>query len=403
MRFSTEKNITITTSETLKTEKGDFPPAIYGNTEILHIDTSNVSDESLKNTQSNKDFDSQSSSIKTETNKKPVNSNNKAETEMKYSYKIIEYIGRFSHNEGSSEFAWSGSKITAGFKGAKIGAVLKSNSSEDYLNIYIDGKKTKKLKISSKKDTYVLAENLLDERHTVELEKCTEGSQTTMTFYGFDYFDGTASFAPAKKDKTILFIGDSVTAGYGVLGTEKGFRLIEENIALTYAGYTTHHLNADGIYIAISGKGLAQNLDGSVYPVMKDYLQTTIPKRFENNPSSYDIKNENVDAVVINLGTNDFASHVDPEFFKTKYEEFITLLRGFYPKAHIVCMVGPHKVGYLAKSYIKQVAEKFSKTDKKVYFVSVSAVDGKGSDGHPSESEQIIAGYELVEFLSDIV
>src|SRR5690606_7731970 len=49
------------------------------------------------------------------------------------------------------------------------------------------------------------------------------------------------------------------------------------------------------------------------------------------------------DAVVINLGTNDFSTDGDPtpELFTGRYVELLAHLRDVYPTAYILCTVGP--------------------------------------------------------------
>ena len=313
---------------------------------------------------------------------------------------MVQYIGRFLHDNDTHEFGWSGSKISAGFKGKKIGAVLQSSFAEDYINVYIDGERTSTLKIGNTKERYVLADNLTDDIHSVQIEKCTEGMETTITYFEFDYFDGAPYLMPTRKQKSIMFIGDSVTAGYGVLGAESGFRLSEENVAMSYAGYTVDALNADGIYIAISGQGMAQSISGTNSPVMKDYFSLTVPQKGIDASNQYNLQRENPDVIVVNLGTNDFASQVDEQYFETQYSDFLTSLRTIYPDSSIVCVAGPHKVGLLAKTHIQSIVEAHKSCgEEHIYFKELSPAEGLGADGHPSSSEQEVAGNELVAFI----
>ena len=62
---------------------------------------------------------------------------------------------------------------------------------------------------------------------------------------------------PLPRDRRLLFIGDSITAGYGVLCNDSAapFTPDTESAYHTYAAVAARALNADAHVIAYSGKG----------------------------------------------------------------------------------------------------------------------------------------------------
>ncbi len=63
---------------------------------------------------------------------------------------------------------------------------------------------------------------------------------------------------PQPRDRRLLFIGDSITAGYGVLcnDTAAPFAAETESAYHTYAAVAARALDADAHVIAFSGKGV---------------------------------------------------------------------------------------------------------------------------------------------------
>src|SRR5690606_143076 len=62
-----------------------------------------------------------------------------------------------------------------------------------------------------------------------------------------------------------------------------------------------------------------------------------------NDPSSRWTYSWQADAVLLNLGTNDYSTDNDPTDaeFISEYKQLLATLRARYPSAHILCTVGP--------------------------------------------------------------
>jgi lysophospholipase L1-like esterase len=119
------------------------------------------------------------------------------------------------------------------------------------------------------------------------------------------------------------------------------------------------------------------------------------------------------DVVVINLGTNDF-NHGDPgqPAFTRPYAALVKKVRALYPRAAIVCALGPmltdsypqgaHALTH-ARAYISQVvAERQADGDKGVTFLEFPTQDfanGLGCDYHPSLKTHRLMGAQLAAAL----
>ncbi|MHB1452622.1 MAG: SGNH/GDSL hydrolase family protein [Saccharofermentanales bacterium] len=331
---------------------------------------------------------------------------------MAYSENNIEFVGRFFRtSSGAMQFDWSGSTIMAGFNGTEIAVRLRiavdnpTSGSCDYLNIYIDDNKPYVLKITEDSEKYLLASGLRTGHHTVKLVKRTEGVfGTLIEFIGFDYADGKAAPAPARKDRRIEIYGDSISAGYGNEGTAPGFRLEEENASLSYGMVAADLLHAECTDIALSGHGVHISLGGADAKVLPDYYN----KLLYHSSMSYRFPSEmDPDAVVINLGTNDYAMNVGSADFYQSYLAFAEILHGKYPKAYIVCMIGGGQDRYL--DILNQVAKalklKYPSARIGVFFSGFSIFSAEpadiGADGHPSVSGHRKLGTELAGYINE--
>ena len=308
----------------------------------------------------------------------------------------VEFIGRFLKTaDGGYSFNWSGSTICAGFKGTEIGInITVSDGTTDYLNVTIDNNLPDMMTVTSDKRTYLLADGLKNSWHSVTIQKRTEGVQSSvLTFYGFNYLSGKPAYAPARKTRSIEFIGDSITAGYGNMGSygASGFKLSQENAGKTYGALAAQALNADSTIIAISGAGMYQDLSGATDLILPKYYNQTLAKDFSVQ-AKWDFTKNVPNVTVINLGTNDFQSGVNSGDYYKAYMNFLASVRSNYPNTYIVCAMGPMSI--LAwQSVCDVVAARTAKGDRKIatcaLTLDTSDTSLWGADGHPSAAGHV--------------
>jgi hypothetical protein len=122
---------------------------------------------------------------------------------------------------------------------------------------------------------------------------------------------------------------------------------------------------------------------------MPVYYDRILPNRTE---SAWSFAEWQAHAVVLNLGTNDFSTTVDPPQadFEAAYVALLERIRAAYPDAAILCTLGPGSgaehttaVGFIANAVEARVAQGDAKVTT-FTLPATNASDGYGCDWHPS-------------------
>jgi hypothetical protein len=322
----------------------------------------------------------------------------------------IQYEGRVIINDSSARVNWSGSSIILNFKGSEISAILKDIDTSNYYNVILDDKVISTIQLDTFKKKYILASNLINKKHKIQLFKRTEWGKGQTNFYGFETNENATILPKSKsKKKKIEFYGDSITCGYGnevINGTDSGAGYFENNY-LTYGAITARHFDAQFSCIATSGIGIMV----SWFPtIMPDIYDLTDPR---DSNTKWDFNNYTPDVVVINLFQNDswivnqtkneqfikkFGSQKPNEDFIIKsYENFVKSIRTKYPNASIICVLGnmdATKEGSKWPEYVKKAVANLE--DKKIYNHFFAY---KNTPGHPKVNEQKAMAESLIAFM----
>jgi lysophospholipase L1-like esterase len=197
-------------------------------------------------------------------------------------------------------FTFSGSSASIGFE-----ALTGSNSAE----LVVDGKSTFIPNLSG--TSISTPANLTKGKHTVTFRKSSEPLFGSI-FIGNVTTSGT--FLPDARPLTrkIEIIGDSITSGYGIGGKLPCTNTAAlEILSETYSVLTAKALRADYSIISWSGIGIIRNY-GSGGVDTSPIMPERYTKYGANDASgSYTFPTSDApNAVVINLGTNDFG-HTD--------------------------------------------------------------------------------------------
>jgi lysophospholipase L1-like esterase len=191
-------------------------------------------------------------------------------------------------------------------------------------------------------DDVLITSGLADGEHTVELYRRVEAHGGVTTFRGFDFGGGTLLPPPVAPNRRVEVIGDSITCGYGNEGTNPcSFTYETENHYMTYEAIAARAVGAELHTEAWSGKGVVCNYgDDPCADPFPEYYDRTLPN---DAASVWDFTRWQADVVVVNLGTNDVSTAVDPtdQEFQSAYVAFLTRIRAHYPGALILCTNGP--------------------------------------------------------------
>ena len=315
-------------------------------------------------------------------------------------------VGETVHTSGRTvsegdavRFGWSGVSFTTTFAGTALHATLGASSSANEMEVIIDGAPApeRRITIASGKATYTVADELAPGPHTVTLHRRTEGSVGVASFHGFTVDGGALVPTPSPFVHRIEIVGDSITCGYGTECTSanEAFSTKSENHYLTYGATAGRLLSADVHTVAWSGKGLVENYGTDQSATMPDLYGRAFAT---DAATSWPFASWTAEAVVINLGTNDWnhSPPVDPSTFAAAYDDFATDIESRYPGV-AVFGVGNKLVG---SAHLTAVKTAMSKKPSR-HYVEFAL---KASEGiccqHPCASTHARWGQELAAAMS---
>ena len=252
----------------------------------------------------------------------------------------IRFVGRVEVGPGGqARYAWSGAGFVARFVGTGVTVRLRDDKNQH--QVVLDGRPLRTLVTTRGVERYLVAEGLPPGEHRLEMYRRTEALFGTTHFLGIEVTDGhllDAGPAPARR---IEVVGDSISCGYGNEGTTPDCRFSAdtENHDSSYGAVLARSLQAELSTVAWSGRGVVRNYGGEPGDLMGRLYERTLPE----SPSSRWSQGESNDAVIVNLGTNDFSTDPAPDEdeFVRGYAALLERIRHGNPRAFILCTVGP--------------------------------------------------------------
>ncbi|MCI2082776.1 MAG: GDSL-type esterase/lipase family protein [Bacteroidales bacterium] len=336
----------------------------------------------------------------------------------------IRYGGRTkTEADGSVSYDWSGVYFEFDFTGGYC-AVKASDSGKNRFNLFIDGTQSGVVKFAP--DTTVVlfdAAGLYDtdscsgQRHTIRLQKRTEGSQGIFTLKKVLLAEDGALIPtelPSEK-RRILFIGNSLTCGYGVesASNKEHFSNLTENCDKAFGCVTARYFDADYVLISHSGIGAARNYGYnkkvSEYTMREEFGQTFDGRKDEK----WNFENDDFrpDIVVIYLGTNDFSTKPWPDYrqFSSAYLDIVGQVRKAYGNVPVLCVstyiIDP------ALEYIRRIVDEGNGSKSELlhnlHFACImpeysNSETERGADDHPNAIGQIKTAMLLIPYISTI-
>jgi hypothetical protein len=309
----------------------------------------------------------------------------------------VRWIGRVDTSDASApRFSWTGSGFAAQFSGTSVGVDLK-NDDAYFFQVVIDGKKAERFKASKGRAIRTVASGLAAGTHSLELYREIEATYGTSQFFGIT--EATLQAPPPSRGRVLEFVGDSITAGYGNLGTEPHpnygnpspctFSFDTESGYMSYGAVTARAVGADASIVAVSGWGVYRSGSGN----LNDVLPKVYDRALGMNASSVWDFRVKPQAVVVNLGTNDFGLGDPGDPYVMALGTFADTVRSRYPAAWIFFAVGTMYSAVQhgkALSYAQSVVNARGGDNGKVAAVdlgSQDALQGTGCDWHPSAAE----------------
>lgn len=321
--------------------------------------------------------------------------------------KEIAYVGRFDLG-GSARFAWSGSTIRVRFEGASSIAVRLKVASPGYglgapeltYALRVDDRPKAALAVTPDQERYELARGLDPTTpHDITLTREAEAFAGVDALLAVELPEGGHFLPVPPRLRRVEIVGDSISAGYGILGANAQchFSFATQRASLTYGALLGDALDADTTIVAWSGKGMLRNFDGTTTDTMPELFELTLP----TEPTSTWKFGAPADAVIVNLGTNDWfgggGRPLDIPAFEAAYVRFLHRVREVHPSAYVFVVSspmledqstpsGPGTVGELSRKSLERVVERRrAEGETRIEFVDLEPQGPNvGCDNHPN-------------------
>lgn len=318
-----------------------------------------------------------------------------------FSDECVNWYGRVKKETKNTKTAMTVANSASGFEVKFKGAELKvelyytaytpSDQFKAFVRVYIDGDKQGsmfKLTNPGAYFTYTVAKDLDPSiAHTVKVLKATE--EDFATFYISNIVADKFYKPNPKPTYKIDVYGDSITAGYGILGDSYMSELDLKDCdgTSTYAGILADKLNAQYNVMAMQGISLRPAI------LRDDFYMKDAYKRYSvKSTSSWDFSQYVPDLILINIGTNDepyIIGQDDPdnslENFVKSYKSMVNNLRKKAPEARIICIYNMMPSSYINEGIDRMVDELYKAGDNNIFTYKAKSMRelDAGSCGHP--------------------
>ena len=280
--------------------------------------------------------------------------------------------------------------------------MIKANSSWKGTNniayrVIVDGVPGDQVKVTTAKQDFDLAGQIrvLPGLHTIRIVKDYEITQSTDLIKSIELLCKPDTMKPTQPKKKLLHvIGDSTSAGFGILTTNTPTTTQNSASAIYTYGYkSAEALDMDYEMIVKGTSGVVKqyaNANGRPCNQQEIYEYQN-PYRDENTHYNFARK---ADAAVIKFSGND--NSVPAEELEAGMRALIGNIRKHNGESTPVVLL------YYSNSKHKATAEKLIAEDPLVYGV-IGVSDGKGMGSHPSKTAHNTMTERLVEVLRPLV
>lgn len=311
--------------------------------------------------------------------------------------RYINIYGRSYKSTDGLKLDQTANAVEIGVMGSSLSVELTSNNLS-YMQVFVDGENKGRIEISSGKGVYNVVDGLDGGYHVVRIVKDTEMQHSQWTLHSFAG-DKVASVAE-KSQLKIEFIGDSLSAGYGNLGSRgEGWSIKNSSAIGSYPYKTAALLGADYSIIAWSG------ICTKVYLWSDINMSTLYGWKSFYNKEAYDFADE-PDVIVVNLGTNEanyiYDGHKEytSESMFEDYLEFLNSIRRKNPNAYIICLYGVAGEHPQITEGIQMASALID--DKVVFNPFEFTPNASGAVGHPTAEANTVWAEQLAEYIESL-
>lgn len=258
----------------------------------------------------------------------------------------LRFVGRVPTT--TPVFTWPGNAAEISFQGTGGNFNLRAQNGNVRVGVSVDGGNVVPQLLASNTNTQVNFGPLAAGNHVVRASLLNEGRLGTVLFRGYTT-NGTPLPVTAPQ-RRLAFIGDSITAAYGIDGSNANCmnNASVEDATASYAALAAKTLQSDYALLAVAGKGVLRNdtNDGTSVTMSQIWVRATAN---DANPNYSFAPAEAPQGVVVALGTNDYdytgangtRAQVDSAAFRTAYTALINDVRTRWPGVKIVLCSSP--------------------------------------------------------------
>ncbi len=316
----------------------------------------------------------------------------------------IALVGRYGTADAAEPKKSSGIRLGypgAGFvvavRGRALGLRLGSTSKTNALSVVVDHGAPSFIVLTEGEQVVPLlgeAAGDEDESHIVEVYKRSETWQGLIDLQALLPGPGTELLgAPRLPVRKLLFVGDSVTCGAGVARDAKCTNDPARPNEDPYDAFDMvlgRRLDAQVELVCYGGRGLERDFRGLALRdgVLNapDYLDLAVATDAPATRQPWVASRWVPDAVVVELGTNDFnlqkTRPLDGSAFVRDYVALLQRMRAEFPHAAILATEGPIVTDPLLRTYVREAVR--GANDPRVTWAPSRHYPGNACDGHPT-------------------
>lgn len=312
----------------------------------------------------------------------------------------VRTVARVDASQGGRRWdhQWPGTYFESRFEGARVYVDL--GTGPVHARVSVDGVEVADLLAPGKRMLGI--EGLSPGDHTVRVDFVNENQAGIQSFGGFAVPSGSNALpAPPARKRSIEFIGDSYTVGYGAASAsrtctaEELWRTTDNSLA--FGPQVARHFGADYRVMAISGRGMVRNFANSPGPTLPEAYAHLLPSLPAPAPEPVDA-GWSPQVIVIGLGTNDFSTPVaagEPwrdgaalsAAFEARYVDFVKGLHRRLPSARFLLLATDAGAG-AAERAVGRVQSSLRAAGVAVDWLALGALQLEACDWHPSRADQ---------------
>ncbi|MBP5209890.1 MAG: hypothetical protein J6125_03405 [Clostridia bacterium] len=253
----------------------------------------------------------------------------------------------------------------------------------------------------------ILFDDLGERPVTVTVLRVSEGDLplylTDLELWGVS---PTIGLPPPPSARRMLFLGDSLTCGYGTDSRpgDTVFRTWEEDVTHAFAYLTAEALEADYQIVSVSGQGITRNCNGEHGVLFSEFWD----RARRGDLSAADESGFVPQIIVVNGGTNDCNGKCPAEELILGFDALIDRLHAAFPRAHVVLAYGLCEETFVPVQR-DLVERRRAAGDGRVLFCRQPSIhdgvlpDAAGCNWHPTTASQQRAAAVLIGFLRETV